>query len=120
MCDEYTNCTENCNQCLKEAMREEQKQSELLERVRADQQEYIDNIAKLSPAEIIGNAYEIFWRGELVVMLECTAFDYETLETLCKVPHLLDVLYDEWLGFDDGISEMLVDIIHRFAKEAKQ
>ena len=116
LCDDITNCTENCTQCLKEE-REKEKMDELVARIKAEQTAYHDYLATLQPQDIIAKSYETCWRAEFAILLENTMFDEKTVEALLKLQHILDVLYDEWLHTDDRISEKLEDVIYFFAKE---
>lgn len=113
MCNEYTNCTDNCKTC----MEEENKMNELTNRIYAEQKAYLDRIATLPPREIINKAYEICWREEFVCLLETTMLDDKTIEVLLNTEHLLDLLYDEWLSTDVSVSDMLKDVIRNFIEE---
>ena len=116
ICNCNTNCTENnCDSCKVR----EGKRGELLDRIHAEQKNYLNRITRLKPHEIIAKAYEINWRNEFVIQLENTVFDDETLEVLLDTPYLLDALYEEWLGIDDGIGDMVADAIHYFAKKGE-
>ena len=94
--------------------------NELIDRIRIEEQRYLDYIATLSPREIIGKAYEICWREEFICLLETTMFDDETLAILLNTSNLLDVLYDEWLKTDVSVHNMLYDVIRDFVEEAQK
>lgn len=113
MCNAYTNCTDNCNTCIEEA----NKMKNFIDRIHAEQKEYLDYIATLSPKEIIEKAYEICYRNEFVCILESTMFDDETMVVLMNTPHILDLLYDEWLKTDASVCDILEDVIRDFAQE---
>lgn len=113
MCNEYTNCTDNCDACIAE----ENKMNELIDRIHVEQKQYLADIAKLPSYEIIGKAYEICWRDEIICLLESTEFDDETLAVLSKTPNLLDTLYDAWISTDVSVHDMLSDVIREFIRE---
>ena len=115
ICDDYTNCTDCCDACIEEERKF--KMNELIDRIHAEEKEYLDFVAKLPPEAIIRKAYEICWREEFICLLENTMFDDETLAVLQKTPHLLDVLYDEWLKTDASVTGMLTEVIDNFMEE---
>ena len=114
MCDDYTNCTDCCDACFEEERKN--KMNELIDRIHAEEKEYLEFVAKLPPEEIIRKSYEICWREEFVILLETTMFDDETLAVLTNTPNLLDVLYDECLKADIGVGDILSEIIRDFAE----
>ena len=89
---------------------------DFIDRIHAEQEQYLNHIATLSPNEIIEKAYEICYRNEFVCILESTMFDDATMAALMNTPHILDVLYDEWLKTDAGVCDMLEDVIRDFKK----
>ena len=91
--------------------------NELINRIHKEQAEYLEYIKQLSPEEIIRKAYEICYREEFIVILETKIFDDDTLTVLQDTPHLLDVLYDEWLKTDAGVTEILTEVIDNFVEE---
>ena len=90
---------------------------ELIERIRKEHAEYLEHIKQLPPEEIIRKAYEICYREEFIIILETKIFDADTLAVLQNTPHLLDVLYDEWLKTDASVTEILTEVIYAFAEE---
>ena len=89
----------------------------LINRIYAEQKEYLARVEQMPPREIISKAYEICWREELICLLESTEFDDDILNVLLNTPHLLDILYDEWLSTDVSVHDMLADVIRDFARE---
>ena len=89
----------------------------LIKRIHEEQKEYLARIEQMPPREIISKAYEICWREEFICLLESTEFDDETMAVLLNTPHLLDILYDEWLSTDVGVHDMLADVIRDFVRE---
>lgn len=93
---------------------------QLIDRIHAEQEQYLADIAKLPPNKIIAKAYEICYRDEFVCILESTEFDDETVAVLANTPNVLDVLYDEWLKTDASVCDMLEDVVREFVREEKQ
>ena len=90
--------------------------NKLIDRIHAEHQQYLADIAQLPPIEIIRKAYEICWREEFICLLENTEFDDKTLSVFNNTPHLLDTLYDEWLSTDISVHDMLSDVIYNFTR----
>lgn len=86
----------------------------LANKVQQEQAEYFKRIEQLTPKEIIEKAYEICYRNEFVCIIENAIYDEETVELLLNIPHLIDLLYDEWLCTDASVCEMLEDVITDF------
>lgn len=93
---------------------------ELIDRIHKEQAEYLERIKQLPPEEIIRKAYEICYREEFVVILETKMFDDDTLAVLQNTPHILDILYDEWLKTDASVTEILTEVIHAFVEEESE
>lgn len=108
----YTNCTDCCDACLDEERKN--KMNELIDKIHAEQREYLERIAELSPREIIEKAYEICWREEFIIYLETEQFDDETLEILLGIDYVLDVLYDEWSKSDILVEDMIKEVVSDF------
>ena len=87
-----------------------------INRIHAEQTQYLADIAQLPPNKIIEKAYEICYRNEFVSILESTMFDDETMAVLMNTPNILDILYDEWLRTDASVCDMLEDVIRDFAE----
>ena len=86
----------------------------LVNKIRTEQEQYLAEIEKLPPKEIIYKAYEICYREEFAGMLENTEYSDETMEKLLEYPNPVGILYDEWLGMDCSVCEMLENIIREF------
>lgn len=90
---------------------------ELINKIHEEHEQYLAEIEKLPPKEIIFKAYEICYREELICMLENTEYAEETMEKLLEVPNPVGMLYDEWLHMDCSVCEMLEDVIRHFEYE---
>ena len=86
----------------------------LVNKIHKEHEQFLAEIEKLPPKEIIFKAYEICYREELVGMLENTEYSDEVMAKLLELPNPVGVLYDEWLHYDCGVCEMLEDVIRNF------
>lgn len=86
----------------------------LVNKIHEEHEQYLAEIEKLPPKEIIFKAYEICYREEFVGMLENTEYSDEVMAKLLEVPNPIGMLYDEWLRMDGGVCEMLEDVIRDF------
>ena len=84
---------------------------QLVNKIHKEQEEYLAEIEKLPPREIINKAYEISHRAEFADIFENVKFDDETMEEMLKSPNIIAEIYDEWLGVDDNMWEMLEETI---------
>lgn len=89
----------------------------LVNKIHEEHEQFLAEIEKLPPKEIIFKAYEICYREEFVMMLESTEYSDETMTKLLEVPNPIGVLYDEWLHYDCSICEMLEDVIRNYDAE---
>lgn len=89
----------------------------LINKIHDEHKEYLAEIEKLPPKEIIYKAYEICYREELIGMFENTEYSEELMSALYELPNPIGILYDEWLHTDCSVCEMLEDVIRRFEEE---
>lgn len=86
----------------------------LVNKIHDEQEQYLAEIEKLPPKEIIFKAYEICYREEFVNMLENTEYSDKVMAKLLELPNPIGVLYDDWLHMDGGVCEMLEEVIRDF------
>ena len=86
----------------------------LVNKIHEEHNQFLAEIEKLPPKEIIFKAYEITCREEIVNVLENTEFNDYTTEKLLELTNPIGILYDEWLGWDCGVYEMFEDMIRSF------
>ena len=86
----------------------------LVNKIHEEHEEFLAEIEKLPPKEIIFKAYEICYREEFVNVLENTEYSDKVMEKLLELPNPIGVLYDDWLHMDCGVYEMLEDVIRNF------
>lgn len=90
---------------------------QLVNKIHEEYKQFLAEIEKLSPKEIISKAYEICYREEFICILENTEYSEETMTKLLGLPNPVGVLYDEWLHTDCGVCDMLEDVIKEFEEE---
>lgn len=88
------------------------KKEMLLNRIHKEQEEYRNHLKELSPNEIINHSYKTCYRDELISLLESEIFSDEVIDKLLELPSIIDFLYDEWLGTDGDICEMLREVVN--------
>lgn len=86
----------------------------LVNKIHEEHEQFLAEIEKLPPKEIIFKAYEICYREEFVCMLENTEYSEETMAKLLEAPNPIGMLYDDWLHMDCSVCEMLEDVIRNF------
>ena len=90
----------------------------LVNKIHEEHNQFLSEIEKLPPKEIIFKAYEICYREEFVNILENTEFSDEFTKKLLAMQNPISFLYNEWLGFDSGVWDMLENVI-RVIEEAE-
>lgn len=83
----------------------------LVNKAHEEQEQYLTEIEKLPPKEIIYKAYEISYRNELLNILENAQFTDKLTQALSELPNPIAYLYDLWLGVDGSDWDMLVDVV---------
>ena len=86
----------------------------LIKKIHEEQKQYLAEIEKLPPKEIIHKAYEICYRNEFVFILENCEHSEETTKRLLALSNPIAILYDDWLNTDGSICEMLEDVINGY------
>lgn len=89
---------------------------QLVNKIHEEQEQYLAEIEKLTPQEIIYKAYEICYRNEISLIIETTQFSDELMRTLLKLPNPIAQLYDKWLKTEDSVCEMLEHMISNYAE----
>ena len=89
----------------------------LVNKIHEEQEQYLTEIEKLPPKEIIFKAYEICYREEIANILENVEFSDEFTKKLLDISEPVCFIYDEWLGTDCGVWEMLEYLIRNCDEE---
>ena len=87
---------------------------QLVNKIYEEHEQYLAEIEKLPPKDIISKAYEICYREEFVGMIENTEYSDKVMAKLLEVPNPIGMLYDDWLHMDCGVYEILEDVIRNF------
>ena len=78
------------------------------EKINREMNEYLAEIKKKSPEEIVEAAYEITYKQEILCMFECEgAFNDKQSMAILKTKNALDYLYQEWLDYDGSVLDKL-------------
>lgn len=89
----------------------------LYEKAVSEYEDFLKQLQDLSVEEIIKRSYEKVYKEELVSILETASFTKQEAESLCGLDHLLEALYQEWLGNDYSCVELLEQTIRDLAGE---
>lgn len=89
-----------------------------------EQKEFLERMKALPPEEIIGRAYEITLRNDIVCILENEDFSREQLKSLARVKYPVGSLYDEWISSDyshmQDIRDCTYDFVDNLVKSDKE
>lgn len=89
---------------------------QLSNKIHEEQEQYLAEIEKLPPKEIIFKAYEICYREEFINILDNAEFSDDIMQALLDLPNPIAHIYDKWLGTDVSVCEMLEDVIGDYAE----
>jgi len=106
-------------------MNEMELRTTLYEKLDKEYNNFIEEIMKGTPEEIINHSYEKVMKEELVAMFypENLSFDISDIKALNKCKEPLEELYQGWMSSDSGIHEPLQDSVDdtiEFLKEEQQ
>lgn len=76
--------------------------------------DFIRELYKLSPEEIVDKSYEKVAKEEIVYIVEENDYSDEKYKLMLNEEDLLDGLYNEWLTSDGNFNELLGYSIERF------
>ena len=88
----------------------------LTNKIHEEQEQYLAEIEKLPPKEIIYKAYEICYREEFINILDNAEFTDDVMQALLEVPNPVAELYEKWLHTDIGVWDILEDVIRNYAE----
>lgn len=95
-------------------MNETDIRNKLYEKLEKEYKEYIEDLKKTDPQNIINNAYQITIKEEMVAMFypESDKYDFNEIKALYKTDKPLDELYQGWMDTDYGINSVLEDSVN--------
>lgn len=100
----------------------------VMQKINNEYDDFIKNLKQCEPEVIIDKAYEHVCKQEMIYLFEDKDLTVQECKALLKCPNILNDTYDEWLGTDANIHEILdlaVDnsiehIVDDFKKDIKQ
>lgn len=92
--------------------------SELFEKMSAEQEAYKDELMQLSPSEILDKSFEYTWREEVLMSVGSRDLSLERAKALLKLNYPLDACYQEWKESDCDYLTSLRDCIDNRADTA--
>lgn len=98
-------------------MNSETLRNTLWKKVASEQTQYIEDLKKLSPEEIIDKAYEKILRDDILMIFEDDCLSDKQVAALVKLDYPLSACYEAWMDTDYSHMEMLRDTIDDYAKK---
>ena len=99
-------------------MKNEQDLRDLLyEKMRNEQNNFIENLKLQPPDKIIAAAYETVMRDDILILFESDFLDITQVKELLRLEYPLSACYDEWLKNDCSYMDMLRDTVDDFSKD---
>lgn len=91
--------------------------TKVYENARLEQQEYINNLLKKTPKEIVCAAYEKVIRDEIYIMIKYRELSIPCMEYLSTLKYPIAQCYDAWSKSDYSYVDMIRDSIEDFVNE---
>lgn len=77
----------------------------LIEKVENEYREFVEELKKKTPEEIIENAYELTSKDEIIGQLKEMTLDEDEIKTMLRKNDLLAQFYSDWLDHDSQLGE---------------
>ena len=87
----------------------------LCQKAYKEQSDFVEELKKLPPKEIIEKSYEKTIRDDIVFVFEGECLSEEQVKELLKLDHPLAACYYEWLDTDYSHMDMLGDTVRGYA-----
>ena len=84
---------------------EEILKEKLIEKVENEYKEFVEELKKKTPEEIIENAYELTSKDEIIGQLKEMTLDEDEIKTMLQENDLLAQFYSDWLDHDSQLGE---------------
>lgn len=81
----------------------------LIEKIHAEEKEFIDAMMLRAPDEIIEAAYEITYKREIICILETTSIPDEQAKAISCLANILDFFYYVWMDWDGDSLKDAID-----------
>lgn len=88
----------------------------LHEKVEAEYHEFLEELEKKEPKEIIASSYEKVFKEDILMIFSENDFPYDRAKALLRMDYPLDGAYQAWLKQDVTYMEDLRDCIDDYAK----
>lgn len=94
-------------------MKEMEIRQKLYDKLQNEFKNFIEEVQKKEPKEIVDSAYQIAIKEELVGIFfpQEDKYDIEEIKALNKLPDPLEELYQGWMDCDGGIHTVLEDSV---------
>ncbi len=91
----------------------------LYEKAYEEQEDYLSDLKKKSPEDIIETAYRITTRNDILTCLQpdICQLDRAEVEALLKLDYPISAIYDEWQRKDDTYLEQLIDTVFEYSEK---
>lgn len=89
----------------------------LHEKVEAEYQQFLEELEKKEPKEIIASSYEKVFKEDILMILSENDFPYDRAKALLSRDYPLEEAYQEWLKQDVTYMEDLRDCVDNYAKK---
>lgn len=90
----------------------------LYEKVQAEYDDFIEELKRMTPEQVIEKAYEKVIKEDLVTEIQHESLEQTEAKALYREKYPLDRLYQEWLDTDVSYMDLLKDSIDDTAKKA--
>lgn len=89
----------------------------LYEKVQAEYDNFIEELKRMTPEQVIEKAYEKVAKENMVMAIQDKELTPSEAKALCREKYPLDRMYREWLDTDVSEMQMLKDSIDETAKK---
>lgn len=94
---------------------------ELIIKAKQEYEEFLNEISKLPPKEIISKSYEIVTKEEFLILLENDkSYSIKTLLVLNSFNYPLSTIYSEWLSNDYSIVDLLEETVSELIEKEEK
>ena len=90
---------------------------QLWEKAQEEQSEYVEELKRLPPEQIVDKAYEKTMRDDILITFEDDSLSDKQVEALAKLDCPLSVCYDEWQKTDVTYMDRLRDVVDDVAND---
>ncbi len=94
-------------------MNEKKIREEIYEKLEEEYNQFLKQVELKSPKEIVESAYEIAAKKEIKETFSPYSeyYDVKLIQLLQKIQNPLDCLYQDWIKYNDGITEEIKECV---------